>query len=224
MRSKLYRCSADDHYCVTCVHGLPVDEVLARLGIPDQGPHPRYTSLEAARHFGYDVPVLRVYADGDWTILFEVDSQLGETFQPQTLTRLSAGAEAVSAQKLLDSTAKAAHARDGEILATYVDWHFTRAEGANPSRLNRALSRVGFFRDEAEDFDDWNPAEMVLVALEREFGISVSPDVANGPLPTVLVPGRSAPEPGPQILQRKPDSAPGPLRRQIDKAVGDGAQ
>ncbi|GAB2845043.1 hypothetical protein GCM10027176_56060 [Actinoallomurus bryophytorum] len=42
-------------------------------------------------------------------------------------------------QKLLDSTAKATHARDGEILATYIDWDFAPAKGVNPGRLNWAL-------------------------------------------------------------------------------------
>jgi len=225
LRSKLYSCVADDQYCVTCVRGLPLDEVLARLGVPGQEPHPQHTSLGAARHFGYGVPVLRVHTDGDWTLLFEVDPNLAdEAFQVQTLSRLSVGTEAVCAQKLLDSTAKVTHARDGEILATYVDWDFTPAKGVDPSRLNRALSEVGFFYGESEDFDDWNASEKVLLAVEREFGISVSPDVVNGPLPTVRIPGWSAPDPGPQSLQRKPDFTPGHSRRQIDKAARDDGQ
>ncbi|MDN3354445.1 DUF6461 domain-containing protein [Actinomadura sp. DC4] len=219
LRSKLYSCVASDHYCVTCVRGLPPDEVPARLGVSGQGPHPQYTSLEAARHFGYGVPVVRVHAGGDWTLLLEVNPNITDAaFQKQLLSRLSVGTEAVCVQKLMDSTAKATHARDGEVLATYLDWDFTPAKGPDPSRLNRGLSEVGFFQDGSEDYDHWNPAEMVLLAVEREFEISVFPDIVNGPLPTVRIPGWNAPEPAPQSLQRKPDSTPRRPRRQSDRS------
>jgi uncharacterized protein DUF6461 len=220
LRSKLFGCVADDQYCVTCVRGLSLGEVLARLGLADQEEHPRYTSLEAARHFGYDVPILRIHDDADWTILLEVNPHFGKTLQPQTLARLSGGTEAVSAQKMLDSTAKAAHALDGELLATYIDWDFVPAKGADPSRLNRALTNAGFFQEENEDSDEWRPPEMVLLALEREFGISVSPHIANGPLPTVAIPHRKAQEAERKSLRRKPNSTPKHPRQQIDKAGG----
>jgi hypothetical protein len=203
MRSVLFDCVPHDHYCVTCVRGLSEAEVLVRLGVADQAPYPRYTAGEALERFGYDVQTVRVHREGDWIFLVEPSGN-GDTFQPQILTRLSQGTEAVSALKYLDGTAMAAHAGDGELLATYVDWTFTPAGGMDPSRLNRALTDVGFFREENEDSGDWAAWEMVLVALEHEFGLTVSPDVANGPLPTVVLPHTKTPQPYRDPLRRRP--------------------
>ncbi|TQL94940.1 hypothetical protein FB559_0429 [Actinoallomurus bryophytorum] len=206
LRSVLSECVPSDHYCVTCVRDLSPAEVMARLGVADQDPYPRCTPEEAVERFDLDVPAVRVHHEGDWVFVLEVNSQLGVTFKPQMLARLSEGSEAVSAQQLLDSTAKVAHARQGELLATYIDWHFEPPSGKDPSRLNRALTQVGFFREENEDSDEWEASKMILVAVEREFGLTVSPEVVNGPLPTAVLPYVKAPAPPREPLQRKPSA------------------
>jgi hypothetical protein len=219
MRSALFECVPWDHYCVTCVRALSQDEILARLGVADQDPFPRYTPGDAASHFHLDVPVVQVHHKGGWTFLFEVNSHLGSTFEPQMLARLSEGTEAVSAHNILDGTAMAAHARDGQLLARYTDWHFEPPSGTDPTRLSRTLVNVGFFRDEDIDYDEWNPAEMVLVALEREFDLTVSPSIVNGPLLTVVLPHTTAPAPPRQPLQRKPSTSGSVTpKRQADQA------
>lgn len=60
---------------------------------------------------------------------------------------------------------------------------------------------------------------MVLVALEHEFGLTVSPDVANGPLPTVVLPHTKTPQPYRQPLQRRPTSegCVPPAKAQIER-------
>lgn len=187
LESALFECLAHDEYCVTCVRGISPAEVLSRLGVSEGSP-PEYTPDEAVQHFGIDVPAVRIHSEGGWIFLLEVYSDIGKTFQPQLLTRLSGGTEAISAYKIMDGTAMAAHARDGELLATYVDWEFEPPKGPDPSRLYRALTGVGFFQEENEESDEWLPSKMVLLALEREFDLTVSPDVVNGPLPAVGLP------------------------------------
>jgi hypothetical protein len=218
LRSKLYWCVTSDQYCVICVRGVSTDEVIARLGVVGQEPHPRFTPDEAVRQGAVGIPALRIHAAGDWTLLFEVDPNgTDEAFQAGMLSRLSVGTEVVCAQQLMAGTAKVTHVRDGVILATYVDWHFTPATGADPGRLNEALRDAGFFSEENAELDEWNPAEMVLLAVERAFGIEVSPDAVNGALPTVMVAGWTAPQVPPQLKQRKPGVTPQRQRRQAER-------
>ncbi|MEK8172989.1 DUF6461 domain-containing protein [Streptomyces sp. M19] len=112
----------------------------------------------------------------------------GRTFEPEVLSRLSAGTEVIVAWHLLDGTTHVAHARDGAVLATFNAWTFEPPEGSDPRRLHQALAAVGFFTDEEEEDEDWVPSEMVLAALEREFGLTLPGDVTARPLPTASLP------------------------------------
>ncbi|WP_139141064.1 DUF6461 domain-containing protein [Streptomyces qinglanensis] len=189
MASTLAACVHLESFGITCVRGLTPDEVLSRLGVADQAPYPQFTEEDAIEQFGhgFELPAVRVCASGGWTFLLDVDDH-GRLLQTPVLTRLSRGTEAVSVWKLLSHTTEVSHARDGELLAEFSAWMFEPAEGADPVRLNRALTEVGFFVDENWQSDDWFAPEMALLALEREFGLALSPELARGPLPTVSLP------------------------------------
>ncbi|MEE1942830.1 hypothetical protein V1L54_26045 [Streptomyces sp. TRM 70361] len=58
---------------------------------------------------------------------------------------------------------------------------FEPAKGADPARLNSALAAVGFFREENEESDEWSASETALLALEREFGLVLPPEISRGP-------------------------------------------
>ncbi|MEU7467415.1 DUF6461 domain-containing protein [Streptomyces sp. NPDC044984] len=184
--SVLAGCVPWDHFGITCVRGLSPDEVLSRLDVTDQAPYPLCTPDEAFQRFGWghETPAARVCRSGEWTFLLDVDAH-GRLLQSSVLTRLSADAEAVSVWHLLAGTTRIAHARDGELLIELDAWAQHLTKGTDPSRVNRALDGVGFFREDDDDHDDWAWSEMALVALEREFGLTLSPDVAGGALPTV---------------------------------------
>jgi hypothetical protein len=109
----------------------------------------------------------------------------GVLLQTPVLTRLSVGTEAVSIRSLLDGTTRNAHARPGELLAYYDAWHFQPPAGADPSFLHRALTDAGFFLEEDRESDDWDPSTAGLHTLEREFGLTLSPEAARSPQPTV---------------------------------------
>ncbi|PJE95788.1 hypothetical protein CUT44_21260 [Streptomyces carminius] len=179
-------CVPLDHFGLTCVRDLSPDEVLSRLGVTDRAPYPHYTPQEAIQRLGHghENPAARVCHSGEWTFLLDVDDH-GVLLRTPVLTRLSMGTEAVSIWKLLDSTTRIAHASNGELMAHYDDWMFEPAKGTDPSRLNRALAAIGFFREENEESDEWSAPEMALLALEREFGLVLPSEVSRGPLPTV---------------------------------------
>ncbi|OMI37032.1 DUF6461 domain-containing protein [Streptomyces sparsogenes] len=185
--SVLYDAVAHDQYCITAVRGLSETEGLSRLGVVEQGPYPLYTLREALQGHGFGALAVRVCRSEGWLFLLDVDPQ-GITFQAPVLRRLSADTEAVSAWHLLDGTTRIAHARDGDVLATFDAWLFEPAGGTDPARLNRALEESGFFLEENEESDEWNIPEMALLAIEREFGLVLPPGLANEPLPTVSVP------------------------------------
>ncbi|WP_139141065.1 DUF6461 domain-containing protein [Streptomyces qinglanensis] len=189
MTPTLTACVHLESFGITCVRDLTPDEVLSRLGVADQAPYPQFTDEAAMGQFGhgFELPAVRVCASGGWTFLLDVEAH-GRLLQSPVLTRLSRGAEAVSVWKLLSHTTQVSHARDGELLAEFDAWMFEPAEGADPVRLNHALSKVGFFVDEDSDSDDCSDPEMALLALEREFGLALSPELARGPLPTVSLP------------------------------------
>lgn len=171
---------------ITCVRDLAPEEVFSRLGVTGQAPYPQLTDEEAIQQFGhgFETPAVRVCSSGDWTIILDVEAH-GRLLQTSVLTRLSAGTEAVSIWKLLDSTTQISHARDGKLLAHFNAWTFEPAEGIDASCLNRALADVGFFVEENWESDEWSVPGMALCALESEFGLALLPEVALGPLPTV---------------------------------------
>ncbi|MFF9691255.1 DUF6461 domain-containing protein [Streptomyces sp. NPDC014623] len=175
-----------DLFGITCVRGLSPDEVVSRLDVAGQAPYPQFTDEEAIQHFGhgFETSAVRVCDSGEWTILLDVEAH-GRLLQAPVLTRLSVGTEAVSVWKLLDSTTQISHAGDGQLLAHFNAWTFEPAEGIDASRLNRALSDVGFFLEENWESDEWSVPHSALLALEREFGLVLSPEIARGPLPTV---------------------------------------
>ncbi|PJE95838.1 hypothetical protein CUT44_21555 [Streptomyces carminius] len=205
-----------DQYGLTCVRGLPQDEVLSRLGVTPQAPYPHCTVQEAVERFGPDVPAVRVCRSGQWTFLLDVQPH-GRVFDRDVLAPLSVGTEAVSAWHLLSSTTMAAHARDGEILAVYDDWTFEPPKGPFPERLNRALESVGFFT-EAEESDDWDALPMILAALEREFDLSLSADAVNGPWPRSSFPTCRT-EPG-EALRHHSSAQSRPHRPTANRANG----
>ncbi|MFG2276069.1 DUF6461 domain-containing protein [Streptomyces chartreusis] len=184
--SKLADCVPLELFGLTCVRDLSADEVLARLDVAGQAPHPAFTDEEAIQHFGhgFEAPAVRVCSSGGWTVLLDVEAH-GRLLQTPVLTRLSVGTEAVSVWKLLDSTTQISHARDGELLAHFDAWTFEPAEGSAPSRLNGALTDVGFFLEENWESEEWSAPAMALLALEQEFGLVLPPEIAHGPLPTV---------------------------------------
>ncbi|OMI35347.1 DUF6461 domain-containing protein [Streptomyces sparsogenes] len=176
-----------DQYGLTCVRDTSESEVLARLGVTDGAPLPRLTVQEAMARFGLEMPAVRLCVSGRWNFLLDVDPH-GKTFDPRAMSRLSVGTEVVSAWYMLAGTVRVAYAYDGRVLATYRDFMCKPAEGTDPGRLNRALDSVGFFSEEFEESDDWDPAEMALAAIEREFAMALAPEVVNGPLATVSLP------------------------------------
>lgn len=184
--SRLADCVSLDLFGITCVRGLSPDEVVSRLDVAGQAPYPQFTHKEAIQHFGhgFETSAVRVCGSGEWTILLDVEAH-GRLLQTPVLTRLSVGTEAVSVWKLLDSTTQISHARDGELLAHFNAWTFEPAEGIDTSRLNHALSDVGFFLEENWESDEWSVPDSALLALEREFGLVLPPEIAHGPLPTV---------------------------------------
>lgn len=178
-----------EEFCVTAVRGLTQEDVLRRLGVADQESLPEYRMDSAVEHLGLDAWAVRLYSSptAEWVYLFDVNGQTGVSHKRPVLKRLSEGTEAVSVWSLIGSTTHVTQARDGEVVATCSTWMFEPASGPDPDRLNRALERAGFFReDEAEeDFDD---ALAALDAVEDEFGLEVDPGAVTGPLPTVIVP------------------------------------
>ncbi|MER6695056.1 DUF6461 domain-containing protein [Streptomyces minutiscleroticus] len=185
-KSALSGCVPSDHFGITCVRGLSPEEVLSRLSVTDQAPYPLCTPEEALQRFGwgFEQPAVRICRSEGWTLLLDVDDH-GVLLQSPVLAHLSMGTEAVAVWKLLDGTTRIAHARSGELLAYYDAWHFQPPEGADPSFLDRALTDAGFFLDENWESDDWELPTAALGMLEREFGLTLSPEVARGPLPTV---------------------------------------
>ncbi|MFJ4153007.1 DUF6461 domain-containing protein [Streptomyces galbus] len=184
--STLADCVPLDLFGLTCVRGLPVDEVLSRLQAASQAPYPAFTVEEAIRHFGhgFEAPAVRLCESRGWVYLLDVEAH-GRLLQTPVLTRLSVGTEAVSVWKLLDSTTQIAHARGGELLARFDAWTFEPAEGDDPSRLNGALTEVGFFLEENWESEEWSAPAMSLLVLEQEFGLVLPPEIAHGPLPAV---------------------------------------
>ncbi|MFH9859360.1 DUF6461 domain-containing protein [Streptomyces sp. NPDC017202] len=185
--SVLAGCVPWDHFGITCVRGSSLDEVLSRLGVADQAPYPLCTPEEALQCFGWDeqTPAVRVCRSGEWIFLLDVDAH-GRLLQPSVLSGLSMGTEAVSVWYQMAGTTRIVHARDGEIMADFDAWAVHMTTGADTSRLCSALADVGFFPEDEDDFDDdWSPSVMALVALERAFGLTLSPGVAKGALPTV---------------------------------------
>ncbi|MEU9796289.1 DUF6461 domain-containing protein [Streptomyces sparsogenes] len=185
--SLLADCVPGDRFGITCVRELSPDEVLSRLDVVDQAPYPLCTPDEALQRFGWghETPAARVCRSGEWTFLLDVDAH-GRLLQPSVLTRLSMGTEAVAAWYLMAGTTRIAHARDGRVMADFDAWAVHLMRGTDPSRLVRALTAVGFFREDDDDYeDDWASSSMALVALEREFGLALSPEVAKDALPTV---------------------------------------
>ncbi|MER8000307.1 DUF6461 domain-containing protein [Streptomyces sp. NPDC095613] len=184
--SSLAMCVPSDHFGLTCVRDVSPDEVLARLSVTDQAPYPLYTPGVAVRRlgFGHENPAARICQAGQWTFLLDVDAH-GLLLQTPVLTRLSVGTEAVSVWHVMDGTTRIAHAIDRQLMAHYDDDAVHLTTGADPSRVNHALAEAGFFPDDDEFDDDWSPAAMALVAVEREFGLTLSSGTAESPLPTV---------------------------------------
>ncbi len=185
--SVLAKCVPMDHFGITCVRGRSTDEVLSRLNVTDQAPYPLCTPEEALQRFGPGemTPAVRVCRSGEWVFLLDVDAH-GELLQPSVLTGLSLGTEAVSVWYLMAGTTRIVHAQDGKVMADFDAWAVHLTSGADTSRIDRALTDVGFFREDEDDYeDDWSAPAMALVALEREFDLTLSPDVAKGALPAV---------------------------------------
>lgn len=180
---------SSEEFCVTAVRGLSLQDVLDRLGIVAGEDMPEYRIDNAAEHLGMDAWAVRLYSDpgSEWFYLIDVNGHEGASHKRPVLRRLSRGTEAVSVWSLLSSTTHVTQARDGEIVATCSTWLFEPASGLDPDRLNGALERAGFFREDEteEDFDD---ARAALEAVEEEFHWRVKPGAVEGPLPTVIVP------------------------------------
>jgi hypothetical protein len=191
MVSTLFDVLGDEWFCVTAIRGLEEADVLSRLGAAGPDPLPRCPIDGVAEHFSPDSWAVRVYCPegSGWAYVLDAFPQMGVPFREPMLKELSRSTEAVSVWKLLDSTTRAAHARDGEILALFDSWRFDPASGTDPDRLNRALERVGFFLDEPDD--DFSDPAAALEAVESEFGLAVDPQEVAGPLPTLVVPVRA---------------------------------
>ncbi|WP_143652887.1 MULTISPECIES: DUF6461 domain-containing protein [unclassified Streptomyces] len=191
MVSTLFDVLGDEWFCVTAVRGLGEADVLSRLGAAGPDPLPRCPIDGVAEHFSPDSWAVRVYCPegSGWAYVLDAFPQMGVPFREPVLKELSRSTEAVSVWKLLDSTTRAAHARDGEILALFDSWRFDPVSGTDPDRLNRALERVGFFLDEPDD--DFSDPAAALEAVESEFGLAVDPQEVAGPLPTLVVPVRA---------------------------------
>ncbi|WP_432106584.1 hypothetical protein [Streptomyces sp. AA1529] len=104
---------------------------------------------------------------------------------PSVLTRPPEGTEAVSVWHPLAGSAHIAHARDGVLMAGIDTWHVYLTESQDVSHPNRALDDAGFFRDDEDYEDDWTDSAAALMLLEREFGLKLSPQMANGALAAV---------------------------------------
>ena len=132
---------------------------------------------------------------GRWTFLIDVEPH-GLFLEPEVLTRLSVGTEAISVWNVLAGTVHVAHAVDGRMQATYNAWTFQPPEGVSPERLDQMLRAVGFFseiQEEATEEDEWTSAEMVLAALERGFGLELPAEMVSGPMLTVGLPWKGNP-------------------------------
>ncbi|MER6624155.1 DUF6461 domain-containing protein [Streptomyces sp. NPDC000931] len=191
MVSTLFDVLGDEWFCVTAIRGLGEADVLSRLGAAGPDPLPRCPIDGVAEHFSPDSWAVRVYCPegSGWAYVLDAFPQMGVPFREPVLKELSRSTEAVSVWKLLDSTTRAAHAHDGEILALFDSWRFDPASGTDPDRLNRALERVGFFLHEPDD--DFSDPAAALEAVESEFGLAVDPQEVAGPLPTLVVPVRA---------------------------------
>ncbi|MFC9291113.1 DUF6461 domain-containing protein [Streptomyces sp. NPDC057052] len=182
-----------EEFCVTAVRGLPLGEVLDRLGVVDRGSLPKYRIDNVAEHLGLDDWAVRLYcpSGSEWAYLFDANGQTGVVQRTPVLKQLSEGTEAISVWSLIGSTTHVVHVRDGEVLASCSTWMFEPASGPDPDRLNRALEQAGFFQED-ETEDDFDDALAALDAVEGEFGLTVEPEAVAGPLPTVVVPVRLA--------------------------------
>lgn len=193
MASTLFDALGREWFCVTAVRGLGEADVLARLGADGSEPPVRCRIDGAYDAFDPDSWAVRIHCPpgAGWAYAFDAFPQTGVMFRRPVLKRLSAGTEAVSVWKLLDSTTRVAHVRDGEVLALFDSWRFEPASGPEPHRLNQALERAGFFLDDDEIDDDFSDPAAALEAVEREFGLGVDPQAVAGPLPSVIVPVRA---------------------------------
>ncbi|MDX2623887.1 DUF6461 domain-containing protein [Streptomyces sp. NPDC019826] len=178
-----------EEFCVTAVRGVTQQEVLDRLGITNREELSEYRIDNGAEHLGMDARAVRLYSppNSEWFYLIDVNGHEGASHRRPVLRRLSQGTEVISVWSLLSSTTHVTQARGGEIVATCSTWLFEPASGSDPDRLNGALERAGFFReDESEEgFDD---ARAALEAVEEEFRLRVESSVIEGPLPTVVMP------------------------------------
>ncbi|KOT35830.1 hypothetical protein ADK41_24275 [Streptomyces caelestis] len=193
MASTLFDALGSEYFCVTAVRGLGEADVLVRLGADGSEPPVRCRIDGAYDAFDPDGWAVRLHCPPGtgWVYVFDAFPQTGVVFRRPVLRRLSAGTEAVSVWKLLDSTTRVAHVRDGEVLALFDSWRFEPASGPEPHRLNHALERVGFFVDDDEADDEFSDPAAALEAVEREFGLGVDPRAVAGPLPSVIVPVRA---------------------------------
>ncbi len=124
---------------------------------------------------------------GEWAFIFDVAAH-GRTSAPDVLRSLSRDAEVLSVRKILMSTTLITHARNGKILSSFNSWTFQPPEGEDPAPLTEALHSVGFFtevQEEAMEEAEWSDSTMVLLALERGFGVDLPPDLRSRPLITV---------------------------------------
>ncbi|MEU0148846.1 DUF6461 domain-containing protein [Streptomyces sp. NPDC006288] len=176
-------------FCVTAVRGLSLEDVLRRLGAVHEESLPEYRIDGAVESLGPDAWAVRLYSGpgAQWVYLFDVNGQTGVSHKRPVLKRLSEGTEAVSVWSLIGSTTHVTQARDGEVVATCSTWMFEPASGPDPDRLNGALERAGFFRED-ETEEDFTDALAALDAVEDEFGLEVEPGAVAGPLPTMIVP------------------------------------
>jgi hypothetical protein len=194
-----------DQYGLTCVRDVPVDEVLRRLGVPAGTVPQMCTEAEAqvafpAQPFLDAPPYVRVQAErigvhGRWTFLIDVEPH-GLLLEPELLTRLSVGTEAISAWYVMSSTVHVAYAVDGRMQATFNSWTFQPPSGDTPERLDQMLRTVGCFseiQEEAIEEEEWTDSQMVLAALERGFGLELPAEMVSGSMLTVGLPRKGNP-------------------------------
>jgi hypothetical protein len=174
------------------LRGVSDSAVFARLGVGDVE-RSSCTLEEALRRYSGEPgkDVVCVARAGEWCFLLEIHPS-GRLFTPDSVSSLSTGGEAVGAWHLLDSTTRAVHACDGEVLGYYDDWLSLVVEGAAPERLFHALGAAGVLEEDPEDdgeSEDFSVASVtVLAAVEEEFGLRFPVNFFDGPWATVELP------------------------------------
>ena len=164
--------------------GVPEDQVLRAFGAdPDavvlRGPG---EAVPAPEGMTEGAPVIRVGQAGDWVIVIEEDEP-PQGVRPEVLRRVSAGGgEAVALHWDIGKfNHEFGYAADGDVIAALVTGVPPSWSGSDPDCFGSLARELGLTGNADED-DDLNEWEAVLVLAEVALGLRLSPSDLARPM------------------------------------------